>query len=100
MDFDSYFTTQGKAKNDSAHPTSHYDDIDRLLNTNIFQSESFTIGGDTNMPALISDNHALDHSLYDHQMGEMGFSDEILLDADMDVTTNKWNWLDFGPSKD
>lgn len=98
MDFDSYFTTQGKTTNDLTHPPNHYDDIDRLLNTNIFQSESFTIGGDTNMPDLISDNHA--SSMYDHQMGEMGFSDEILLDADMDETSNKWNWLDFGPSRD
>lgn len=98
MDFDSYFTTQEKTTNDFTHLSSHYDDIDRLLNTNIFQSESFTIGGDTNMPDLISDNHT--SSMFDHQMGEMGFSDEILLDADMDVTSNKWNWLEFGPSKD
>lgn len=67
------------------------DDIDKLLNMNLFQLESFVIGSE--------DNQA------NPDFGDNGFSfngleatDEILIDDPGHANRNNWNWLDFGPA--
>lgn len=57
--------------------SSNIDEIDKLLNMNLFQSDSFTIGTQENVN------------------GHPGVNDEILVDDD---GSNNWNWLDFGPA--
>lgn len=52
------------------------DEIDRLLNTNLFQADNFTIG-----------EKKPDHSF-------IGINDELL---GSEVGDKQWNWLDFGP---
>lgn len=67
------------------------DDIDKLLNMNLFQLESFVIGSE--------DIHA------NNDFGESAFNfngleatDEILIDDPGHANRNNWNWLDFGPA--
>lgn len=52
------------------------DEIDRLLNTNLFQADNFTIG-----------EKKEDHSF-------IGINDELL---GSEAGDKQWNWLDFGP---
>lgn len=85
-------------KNTNSNDVGNIDDIDKLLNANLFQSESFTIGGinSRSQQGVHTDN---DHDMYDfNQMGEMGINDEVLMDTSGDSKSNNWNWLDFGPS--
>lgn len=58
------------------------DEIDKLLNMNLFQLDSFVIGEDH------------DDAYYNH--GRMEATDEILIDDP--AKSNNWNWLDFGPA--
>lgn len=67
------------------------DDIDKLLNMNLFQLESFVIGSE--------DTHT------NNDFGDSAFNfnaleatDEILIDDPGHANRNNWNWLDFGPA--
>lgn len=73
---------------------NNIDEIDKLLNMNLFQSESFVIGGSGDASGHF-DMHAI---------GQDGVNDEILIDGksqdpNYDGTNPaSWNWLDFGPT--
>lgn len=91
------------------------DEIDKLLNINLFQSESFTIGGN-------SDQNPIDNSINNNSNGGAvdyshmsTFGDEILFDQVMSLASggsgmapttgngatemdSSWNWLDFEPA--
>ncbi|CUM45344.1 unnamed protein product [Debaryomyces fabryi] len=94
---------------------NNIDEIDMLLNMNLFQSESFVIGNGKNNMKPSKENHnnnsnsnrndniitkggnRLDNQgmVYDIQnMGEVGIGDEILADEPAEEGSN-WNWLDF-----
>ncbi|CAH2354084.1 hypothetical protein CLIB1423_14S01662 [[Candida] railenensis] len=86
--------------NDNSHAEPNSEYIDKLLNANLFQTESYNIGGDHHHHE--SHNSKEDHDMYGYQMegsAEMeGISDEILIDS-AESNSHNWNWLDFGPSK-
>ena len=86
--------------NDNTHTEPNSEYIDKLLNANLFQTESYNIGGDHHHHE--THNSKDDHDLYGYQMegeAEMeGISDEILIDT-AESNSHNWNWLDFGPSK-
>ena len=67
------------------------DDIDKLLNKNIFQLESFVIG---------SEDPHMGHDFGDSVFNFNGLeaTDEILIDEPGHNNRNNWNWLDFGPA--
>lgn len=90
---------------------NNIDEIDMLLNMNLFQSESFVIGNGKNNIKANSVNHysnrntnnALNRGtnfdnqdmIYDIQnVDEVGIGDEILADQPVEEGSN-WNWLDF-----
>lgn len=73
------------------------DDIDKLINMNLFQSDSFVIGSsdkNSSNTTLIGDQQG--HFYDSQQMGEVGISDEIL--ADQLPKEPNFNWLDFTPN--
>lgn len=63
------------------------DEIDKLLNVNLFQLDQFVIGADKY-------RHDMDVDAF--SFGD-GATDEILIDRPV-TNTNKWNWLDFNSS--
>lgn len=71
-------------KNSASNGT---DEIDKLLNMNLFQQESFVIAGDES--GEYKDNH--------YNYNGMEATDEILID-DAGHRNGNWNWLDFGPA--
>lgn len=60
------------------------DEIDKLLNENLFQLDQFVIGADKNGQTITNDSLAFVE----------GASDDFLLDK-AGANGNKWNWLDF-----
>ncbi|CUM47768.1 unnamed protein product [Debaryomyces tyrocola] len=94
--------------------SNNIDEIDMLLNMNLFQSESFVIGNgktktevnkresynknsNTNDNSVTNDGYNFDSQgmFYDMQhVGEVGIGDEILADELSEQGSN-WNWLDF-----
>lgn len=94
--------------------SNNIDEIDMLLNMNLFQSESFVIGNgksttganeqenrnnnsNTNDNSVTNDGYNFDAQgmFYDMQhVGEVGIGDEILADQPSEQGPN-WNWLDF-----
>lgn len=94
--------------------SNNIDEIDMLLNMNLFQSESFVIGNgktktkvnkresynknsNTNDNSVTNDGYNFDSQgmFYDMQhVGEVGIGDEILADQLSEQGSN-WNWLDF-----
>lgn len=67
------------------------DEIDKLLNMNLFQLESFAIvGEDAHRSGDFNDNH--------FNFNSMEASDEILIDDTGHRNGGNWNWLDFGPA--
>lgn len=63
------------------------DEIDKLLNVNLFQLDQFVIGPE-------KQRHDIDVDVF--SFGE-GATDEILIDRPVS-NNNKWNWLDFNSS--
>lgn len=63
------------------------DEIDKLLNVNLFQLDQFVIGADKHRPDIDVDAFSF---------GD-GATDEILIDRPV-TNNNKWNWLDFNSS--
>lgn len=61
--------------------SNNIDEIDKLLNMNLFQSNTFTIG-----------NQDYPNDQQSYANGHPGVNDEILVDD------SNWNWLDFGPT--
>lgn len=99
MNIDSFIDFQHAVPAQSGMPqqnstANNIDEIDKLLNMNLFQSESFVIGG-ANEPSGHFDFHTL---------GQDGVNDEILIDdkpqdSTYDNTSSQaWNWLDFEPT--
>lgn len=81
-------TAFGNNKNSASNGT---DEIDKLLNMNLFQLESFVIAGeDGNLGGDFKDNH--------YNYNGMEATDEILIDDPGHRNTGNWNWLDFGPA--
>ncbi|CUM68034.1 uncharacterized protein PRCAT00005749001 [Priceomyces carsonii] len=62
------------------------DEIDKLLNMNLFQSETYTIG---------NHNHNNQKTLYDLQQPVL---DNINGAESNNQYNNSWDWLDFGPT--
>lgn len=63
------------------------DEIDKLLNMNLFQSDSFTIGN--------SNEHKIEADMFN--LHGSGIGDEVFLPND-DFAGQNWNWLDFEPT--
>lgn len=94
--------------------SNNIDEIDMLLNMNLFQSESFVTGNgktktgvneressnknsNTNDNSVTNDGYNFDVQGMFHDMqhvGEVGIGDEILADQPSEQGPN-WNWLDF-----
>lgn len=72
------------------HSSNNIDEIDKLLNMNLFQSESFAIGKDEH-------NYNL-QTAQRNQLGHMGANDEIILNDVAPHEESSWNWLDFEPA--
>lgn len=71
--------------NNNQNSTSNgADEIDKLLNVNLFQLDTFVIG---------SDKHKTDVDIDAFTFGD-GATDEILIDK-RQPSSNSWNWLDF-----
>lgn len=66
------------------------DEIDKLLNMNLFQQESFVMADEDGHHADFKDNQ------YNHNALEA--TDEILIDDTGYGNGGNWNWLDFGPA--
>lgn len=77
-----HFDKQNSASNGA-------DEIDKLLNMNLFQQDSFIAPGDESAGDFKADH-----------MNFSGFeaSDEILVDDPAYRNGTNWNWLDFGPA--
>ncbi|GEQ70531.1 hypothetical protein JCM33374_g4209 [Metschnikowia sp. JCM 33374] len=73
----------GKESQNAA--TNGTDEIDKLLNMNLFQSDSFVIGAEKSPGDVPSHNY---------DVRGIGAADEILIDEPA-VGSNNWNWLDF-----
>lgn len=88
VDFDRTATQQGPFGQFSySQADSASDEIDKLLNMNLFQLESFVIGA--------SKGPDLHSGTYNSKGLEA--MDEILIDEPHNHSTN-WNWLDFEPT--
>lgn len=70
------------------------DEMDKLLNMNLFQLDSFTIGADDS-PLRHVDFASMDTDAA-AGLGHLEATDEILIDEPSQNGT--WNWLDFGPA--
>lgn len=70
------------------------DEMDKLLNMNLFQLDSFTIGADDS-PLRHVDFASMDTDAA-AGLGHLEATDEILIDEPSRNGT--WNWLDFGPT--
>lgn len=70
------------------------DEMDKLLNMNLFQLDSFTIGADDS-PLRHVDFASMDTDAA-AGLGHLEATDEILIDEPSRNGT--WNWLDFGPA--
>lgn len=66
------------------------DEIDKLLNMNLFQQESFVMADEDGAHPDFKDNQ------YNHNGLEA--TDEILIDDTGYGNGGNWNWLDFGPA--
>lgn len=66
------------------------DEIDKLLNMNLFQQESFVIADE--------ESHHGDFKEHQFNYGGLEATDEILIDDPGYSNGNNWNWLDFGPA--
>lgn len=82
----------------------NHDEIDRLLNINLFQSDSFTIGQEQQQQQQQQQhkqqdppsNHLQqDAQSYSNRTELMGINDEVISN---DLSDKQWNWLDFGPT--
>lgn len=65
------------------------DEIDKLLNMNLFQLDSFVIG---------SDDYRLEGDGGYFNFSRLESTDEILIDEPVHGKGGNWNWLDFGPA--
>lgn len=70
------------------------DEMDKLLNMNLFQLDSFTIGADDS-PLRHVDFASMDTDA-GAGLAHLEATDEILLDEP--ARNGTWNWLDFGPA--
>lgn len=82
------------------------DEMDKLLNMNLFQLDSFTIGADDSplhhmgdFSAMDADAHTTNQASANNttmKMAHLEATDEILIDEPS--KSSSWNWLDFGPA--
>lgn len=97
---------------EKGNSSNNIDEIDRLLNLNLFQSENFVIGNGENgnrankanreNSGIMQTNQSFNNDLneavgnfYDNQhTGDVGINDEILTDQAIEQGSS-WNWLDF-----
>lgn len=78
--------------------SNNIDEIDKLLNMNLFQTDSFTIGNEPNSDFTPMEPDLNSSNFYNFQAGNSA-GDELLDHQDFDENNrDNWNWLDFGPT--
>lgn len=71
---------------------SGLDEIDNLLNMNIFQSNSFVVGSENDR----RQGTQLNNKFYGNNSGfDIGINDEVLSNTHEDMNSSNWNWLEF-----
>lgn len=71
---------------------SGLDEIDNLLNMNIFQSNSFVVGSENDK----RQGTQLNNKFYGNNSGfDIGINDEVLSNTHEDTNSSNWNWLEF-----
>lgn len=73
------------------------DEMDKLLNMNLFQLDSFTIGADDSPLHQLGDFASMDTDAGLNNLAHLEATDEILIDEPANKNSS-WNWLDFGPA--
>lgn len=73
------------------------DEMDKLLNMNLFQLDSFTIGADDSPKHQMSDFAPMTTDSNNENLAHIEATDEILIDEPASKNS-AWNWLDFGPA--
>lgn len=71
--------------------------MDKLLNMNLFQLDSFTIGADDSPLHQLGDFASMDTDAGLNNLAHLEATDEILIDEPANKNSS-WNWLDFGPA--
>lgn len=82
-------TGESSLENSTNSASNGTDEIDKLLNMNLFQQETFVIADDN--------RHHVDFKDGQFNPNALEATDEILIDEGYSNGGN-WNWLDFGPA--